>query len=96
LSHPNLSGNDRIELFVDGSSTTTTAERTTLGESAIIENQTQTSVSAEIKADNSAFVYGTDYDLGDTVSLEFEDTVYDLKIVEVLLEFYSDNYKKLL
>ena len=88
------SGNDRIELFVDGSSTTTTAERTTLGESAIIENQTQTSVSAEIKADNSAFVYGTDYDLGDTVSLEFEDTVYDLKIVEVLLEFDSDNYKK--
>ena len=89
------SGNDRIELFVDGSDTTTEAERTTLGQSEIIQNQTEISIAAEINpGPDSGFTYGVDYDLGDIVSLEFEDTIYDLRIVQVLLEFDRENRKK--
>lgn len=88
------SGNERVEIFVDGADCSTEAECKTLGQSTIIENNTTDSVSCELNPDMT-FTYGEDYDLGDIVSLEFEDTIYDLQIVEIKLEFDTDNRRKI-
>ena len=85
-------GFGRREIFKDRRDSDDTDELITAGQAELRVSSIETSISAEILA-SGAFEYGTDYMLGDIVSLIYRDEIYDVRVVEVLEEITTKNKK---
>lgn len=79
-------GYDRREVFVDAANTSDLAELTTAGLSELAEMSGTVSLEASISQD-APLKYGTHYDLGDIVTVEYSGVVTaDLRIISVVDE----------
>lgn len=75
----NYSTSNKIEMYVDGSSYSTTAGLTATGQSALYQQQAKTSLSFQVLQTPNT-LYGVNYVLGDLVTVEFDGTTYTQKV----------------
>ena len=71
LTSAEPSGFSRRETFVDASNTGDLAELTTAGQSELLQTAGSISLDAELNSAFTSVQYQVDYDLGDTVTVEY-------------------------
>ena len=87
LSSTEPSGFNRRETFVDASNTADSAELTTAGQSELLQTAGSISLTASLNSSFTSVQYQVDYDLGDTVTVEYTGVAtVDATIISIVDE----------
>jgi hypothetical protein len=87
LSSTEPSGFNRREIFVDASNTADSAELTTAGQSELLQTAGSVSLTASLNSSFTSVQYQVDYDLGDTVTVEYPGVAtVDATIISIVDE----------